>query len=62
MTDHYVEVCVSRDGGHTWSNWRQRSLGAMGQYDRRVQLLRNGSYGQLGVRPSMTSRWELSDA
>lgn len=57
-----IETCISKDGGHTWSNWRQRSLGAMGQYERRVQFLRNGRYRQLVVRPSLTSRWELSDA
>lgn len=62
MTDRKVLLRYSRDGGHNWSGWRQRSLGAMGEYERRVQLPRNGSYGQLGVRPSLTSRWELSDA
>lgn len=55
MSDHFVEVCMSRDGGHTWCNWRKRSLGAMGQYERRVQLLRNGRYRQLVVRIRVSS-------
>jgi hypothetical protein len=28
----------SNDGGHTWSNEKQRSIGAVGQYGQRVKI------------------------
>ena len=31
-----LEMCYSDDGGFTWSNWRQRSTGAVGKYRQRV--------------------------
>lgn len=55
MTDHYVEVCFSRDGGHTWSNWRRRSLGALGQYEQRIRLLRLGRYRQAVMKIRVSS-------
>ena len=41
-SDHYVEICYSKDSGRNWSNWRRRSLGAIGEYEQRVKLLRLG--------------------
>lgn len=36
-TNPVVEMRVSRDAGQTWGNWRTKSLGAMGEYAKRVQ-------------------------
>ena len=55
MTDRYVEVAVSKDGGHTWSNWRRRSLGQLGQYEQRVRILRLGRYRQAVMRIRVSS-------
>jgi hypothetical protein len=33
---------ISRDGGKTWGNERQRPVGAMGDYDSRAVWRRNG--------------------
>lgn len=55
MTDRYVEVSVSKDGGHTWSNWRRRSLGQLGQYEQRVRILRLGRYRQAVMRIRVSS-------
>jgi hypothetical protein len=41
-TDHYVEVRYSKDGGRNWSNWKRRSLGAIGEYQKRIKLKRMG--------------------
>lgn len=64
MTDHYIEVAVSKDGGHTWSNWRRRSLGAVGQYEQRVRLLRLGRYRHavLKIRVSSPVKRDLFGA
>lgn len=37
-----VQFCYSKDGGHTWSNWRERSIGAVGRFNQRVRLLNVG--------------------
>ena len=42
MIDPKVQFCYSKDGGHTWSNWRERSLGAVGEYKKRIRLLNLG--------------------
>lgn len=41
--DRLIEVCYSDDGGHNWSNWRQRSLGEMGQFNHAIKLTRLGT-------------------
>jgi hypothetical protein len=55
LTDHFIEVCYSKDGGHTWSNWRRRSIGAIGEYWQRVVLLRNGRYRHMVARIRVSS-------
>lgn len=37
-------MCYSDDGGHTWSNWRERSLGEQGQHEKRIRFNRLGSF------------------
>lgn len=41
-SDHFVEIRYSKDGGRNWSNWKRRSIGAIGQYQQRVKLNRMG--------------------
>lgn len=42
MLDRTVQIRYSKDGGHNWSHWRDRSLGEIGEFQKRVQLLRLG--------------------
>lgn len=44
MSDRKVFICYSDDKGHTWSNWRERSLGEVGEYKKRVRLWRLGKF------------------
>lgn len=55
MTDHFIEVAFSKDGGHTWSNWRRRSLGGVGQYEQRIRLLRLGRYRHAVMKVRVSS-------
>lgn len=43
MNDHHVLIRYSKDGGHNWSNWKKRSLGAIGKYQQRVRVTRFGN-------------------
>lgn len=43
MSDRKVEICYSKDGGNNWSNWRECSLGELGEYQRRIRINRLGS-------------------
>jgi len=44
MSNRKVLMCYSDDGGHTWSNWRERHLGEQGEYRKRVRFNRLGSF------------------
>jgi hypothetical protein len=44
MSDRKVFFCYSDDGGHTWSSWRERSLGEQGEHEKRVRFNRLGSF------------------
>lgn len=46
ITDHLCEFRYSKDGGNNWSNWRTRSIGAVGQYVQRVRFKRLGQSPQ----------------
>lgn len=37
MADHTVRIRYSKDGGRNWSNWKEKSIGAIGEYQQRVQ-------------------------
>lgn len=54
-TDHYVEICYSKDGGRNWSNWKRRDLGATGQYEKRIRLMRLGRSRQWVFRIRVSS-------
>lgn len=63
-SDHKVLVCYSKDGGRNWSNWREMSLGKLGQYERRVKMTRLGEGRQwvLKVRVSSPRKHDLLGA
>jgi len=42
--DNYVNLAYSDDGGRNYSNWKQVSLGKVGQYGTRVQFFRLGQF------------------
>lgn len=42
MSDRKVQICYSKDGGYTWTNWREYSLGELGEYQRRIRIKRLG--------------------
>lgn len=60
-----VELRTSRTAGRTWGAWRQRSLGAQGEYRKKVQWLGLGTFGQPGMmgemRVSDPVDWRVSD-
>ena len=41
-TDYALELCYSYDGGYTYGNWASRSLGAIGEYGKRLLWRRMG--------------------
>lgn len=43
-TNRKVLMCYSDNGGRTWSNWRERSLGEQGEYQKRVRFNRLGAF------------------
>jgi hypothetical protein len=43
MSDQYVRVCFSDDGGRNWSDWEVCELGEVGEYGERVIVTRQGS-------------------
>ena len=48
-TTPVVEMRMSRNAGKTWGNWRARSLGAQGEYRKKVQWEGCGMHGQPGI-------------
>lgn len=48
-SDPLVELRSSRDGGRTWSDWRQANLGKQGQYRARAMWRRFGSFDAPGA-------------
>ena len=60
MSDRKVQVSVSKDGGHNWSDWRECSLGEVGQYRRRCVFRRFGIARQLAIRVRVTSPVQAS--
>ncbi len=44
MSDRKVLISYSDDGGRNWSNWRERSLGEVGEYAKRVRFWRLGRF------------------
>jgi len=44
MSDRLVMLRYSDDGGYNWSSWKERSLGEIGQYMKKVQFTRGGKF------------------
>lgn len=38
MSDRTVQIRYSRDAGRNWSSWRNRSLGELGDFMKRVHM------------------------
>lgn len=43
MSDQYVRITYSDDGGKSWSDWDVEQLGEIGETDVRVVFTRQGS-------------------
>ena len=55
MSDRKVWIALSRDGGHTWSDWRAHTLGEVGQYGKRIRYRRFGRGLNWRMRIRLTS-------
>lgn len=55
MPDNFVRLQYSRDGGRNWSNYKERSLGEVGEYRKRVQFHRLGQHRQAVIRFRVSS-------
>lgn len=55
MSDRKVTLQVSRDGGRNWGNGKERSLGEVGEYRKRVQFHRLGQHRQFVVKFRVSS-------
>lgn len=55
MSDQYVEVCYSKDGGYNWSNWKRKDIGEVGQYERRIRFNRFGAARQIVFKIRVSS-------
>ncbi len=44
--DHWLRIRYSDDGGHNLSNWRQESIGKVGEYGTRIVFDRLGQFRQ----------------
>lgn len=50
-----VQIRYSKDGGRNWSSWRERSLGELGEFMKRVRVLR------LGQGRQWVFEWKVTD-
>lgn len=55
MTDQYVRLQYSDDGGSTWSYWDQEEIGEIGEYGKKIAFTRLGSTYQRVYRVRVTS-------
>lgn len=55
MTDRLVHLRTSKDGGHNWSAARNRSLGEVGEFTKRVKFLRLGQSIQRVLEVSVSA-------
>lgn len=49
-----IMLSYSRDGGETWSNWKYRDIGKLGQYARKVKFGPLGASGKFRFRIRVT--------
>lgn len=59
-----VELSISRDGGHNYGPWKQRSLGGVGKFIRRLEWLRLGRANEwvIKIRVSYPVKRDMIDA
>ena len=55
MSDRKVWVAVSKDGGHTFGDFRERTLGELGQYLQTVRFRRFGLARDFRLKIRVTS-------
>ena len=55
MSDRKVLIAISKDGGHTWGDWRERPLGELGQYLQTVRFRRFGLARDFRLKIRVTS-------
>jgi hypothetical protein len=52
--DAIMELAISSDGGRSWGPWVERTLGAIGQYEHRVQWHHMGSGYNMVIKARIT--------
>lgn len=55
MSDRKVLVAVSRDNGRNWSDWREASLGEVGEWEKTVVFRRFGHARSFLLKIRVTS-------
>lgn len=55
MSDRKAMIRVTKDGGRNWGNWKERSLGDVGEYRKRVIVNRLGQSRSVSIAIRVTS-------
>lgn len=55
MLDRKAMIRVTKDGGRNWGNWKERDLGQVGEYRKRVIVTRLGQARSLSVAVRVAS-------
>ena len=55
MLDRKAMIRVTKDGGRNWGNWKERDLGRVGEYRKRVIVNRLGQARSLSVAIRVSS-------
>lgn len=63
-TNPVVEIAISRDGGYNYGPWKQRSLGGVGKFIKRLEWLQLGRANEwiVKVRVTYPVKRDLLDA
>jgi len=55
MSDHYLRMQYSDDGGNNFTDWEEESIGEVGEYGQRVVFTRLGSFRNRVIRIRCTA-------
>jgi hypothetical protein len=55
VSDQFLRLSYSDDGGHNQSNWREEPIGEVGEYGKRITFDRLGQFRQRTVRIQCSS-------
>lgn len=55
MTDRKMTFRVTKDGGRNWGSWKERDLGQVGEYRKRVIVSRLGQARSLSIAIRVSS-------